>query len=68
MVLVVVVVEEEEVWYEKRQGREGEVQGCCMAGGDSVKCKAKASRAMHSPCPRIRRRGILAVPTREPQP
>ena len=49
VVLEVVVEEEEEeeVWCEERQGREGEVSRLLQcAGGDSVKCRAKASQSV----------------------
>ena len=46
-VVVVVEEEEEEVWCEERQGREGEVSRLLQcAGGDSVKCRAKASQSV----------------------
>lgn len=45
--VVVVEEEEEEVWCEERQGREGEVSRLLQcAGGDSVKCRAKASQSV----------------------
>lgn len=47
-VVVVEVVEEEEVWCEKRQGREGEVQGCCRLRYRTVQSKSQQPCAVRA--------------------